>query len=111
MNQQLSLWGEPEQTLIPPGYVIWTPDLIIYRSIRWADGDTSPDALERLALSELYDFDEETRSDGVRMFYRTVATGIIDGVVWSAMQYMCEVQEFYGGKSKSIEDTEEDEYL
>lgn len=108
---QLSLWPEtpvPEQQtaeeLMP-----WSPDVILYRDVRWADGDTCPAALERLALVVLDDIEGITRSDGVRLFYRVVATGIVDGVVWRAMEYISTAREFYGGREEQADPQEEEE--
>lgn len=106
---QLSLWDEPQAPVQQEDQVPWSPDLILYCPIRWADGDTCPAALERLALVVLDDIEGVTRSDGVRLFYRVIATGIVDGVVWRAMEYISTARAFYGGSEGQADAVEEEE--
>lgn len=108
---QLSLWDTEEPT-IPPGWVIWDPDMIMESSHRWADGDIRPASLERLAQLLLGDIESFMRGDGVKLFYRVTSTSVIGDHVECACQYMCTANAFYGGKSEPIiNDEDEDEFL
>jgi hypothetical protein len=95
---QLSLWDEtPAQDAIVSG----VPE-ILFLSHSWADGDTRPDQLERLSHVILGDISMFDRSDGKpKEVYRIVTTGIVDGQVIAAYEYVCNSKEFYGGSSES----------
>jgi hypothetical protein len=97
---------QEEMVTDPHGNLL--PAVVFQASAGWADGDTSPEALERLALCLLGEiticyygpplslYEEKYRwraeyghsmTGRERYYYRCVATGIIGTIVWGAYIY------------------------
>ncbi len=109
MNQP-TLWDKPASSEEQTSYHVSKEDIIVV-PIRWANGDTAPEALERLALVMLGDLSTGFRraDTGEHVFYRVIATGVVDGQVLCAHQYLCTASEFYGGTGSTLVGQEEDE--
>lgn len=90
--QQLDLWTEPQEI---PGEI----------SYSWADGDTSPAQLERLAAVMLKHSLDCVRIDGRSVFIRILSTRVADGKVWATYK---EVPSPLGTKGP-VEDEEDEE--
>lgn len=99
---QLMLWDAVEEDSQDPGPALSISERcqghIIIRWTRWADGDTSPEQLDRLALLMLGGLESATRCDGIDCFFRIISTAVIDSKVVMACEYISTVKEFYGGK-------------
>jgi hypothetical protein len=93
--QQLPLWDDRDASPVVEEDLA---ELILCKKTWWADGDTRPERLDRLALLCLGELESWTRNDGVKCFFRVISTGVVDGEVVMACQYLCTANEFFGGK-------------
>lgn len=97
--QQLSLWDLPanaqQEEAEENERHIYRLDEIFVTRTSWADGDTRPEQLDRLARTRLGDIDGFTVSNGERVFCRIIATGVVGTEVLLAHEYLCTVKEFY----------------
>ena len=124
---QQSLWDQPTQAVDEQGEIRLLP-------VTWADGDTRPEQLERLAAVKLGDLVGGIRQRGTtqpvaldyhltpelyrlsqrpeieRVFYQIIATAVVGNEVLCACEYLCTGAEFYGGSNEPRVDEDDDEW-
>lgn len=110
--QQLSLWDvEEQQQDLPQSIADQCKGHIVVRKTWWADGDTRPEQMDRLALSMLEEGTEVLkRCDGVSCVFRIISSAAIDGYVHYACEYQCTLTEFFGGKETGPCDNDDEDY-
>jgi hypothetical protein len=116
----MDLWGfveqEEKQSSLGENYEPWRgqkfsepPQMLTLVRAGWADGDTSPAALERLSIVLLGDL-VTFEMGGIPYFYEVTGNAIIGDKVISVCEFVSSIKRYYGGKDDTpTHDDDEDD--
>jgi hypothetical protein len=111
----MSLWDAVETPVEDqkPNWEDWCgkkfsePPQMLTKVLTWADGDTSPAALDRLAVVVLGDL-QTFQFGPTPYFYRITGTCIVGSEVIAVCELACSIKQFYGGSDDMPVSTDND---